>query len=200
MRRFQEAHSDCDQVLGCDPHHKKARYRLAQALRGEGQISDAYKEVTSLQKKYKQDSYIAELASSLKKEIQDATAKAMLKRIKVIEYIQKSNYDEAIKCLCEVIILMPRIPELAEELMKSYWQRAECYRRKHNFEDALRDCEEADRHFPGCNNVLVTRMNVLEELRKYKECYDVCNQLISKQFKVEEAKKTIKRLLPKEGD
>lgn len=62
--------------------------------------------------------------------MQDATAKAMLKRIKVIEYIQKSNYDEAIKCLCEVIILMPRIPELAEELMKSYWQRAECYRRK----------------------------------------------------------------------
>lgn len=41
-------------VLGLDPQNKKARYRLAQALRGLGQISDAYIEVTSLREKHSQ--------------------------------------------------------------------------------------------------------------------------------------------------
>lgn len=62
--------------------------------------------------------------------VQDARRKAMNKRIEFPKYFQKSDFDAAINCLCEVLILMPRIPALNAELMNIYWQRAECYRRK----------------------------------------------------------------------
>ncbi|PFX30254.1 Mitochondrial import receptor subunit TOM70 [Stylophora pistillata] len=197
LRRFHEAYSDCEEALVLDPRHKKARFRLAQALRGKGQISDAYMEITSLKEKFKQDEGIVLLAKALENDIEDAKEKALNKRSEFLWYYRMSDWDPALKCLCEILILMPRIPKLYEELTKIYRYRAECYMGKRNFEDALRDCEEADRLYPGNSNVLFTKMEALDGLRKYKECYDVCNHMLSKGFKEEEARKTIKRLLPK---
>ena len=42
----------------------------------------------------------------------------------------------------------------------------------------------ADRLVPGDVLVLYTKMQVLDGLNKYEECYAVCNELIEKHVKV----------------
>lgn len=39
------------QALLLDPHHTKARYRLAQALQGQGKLAKAFEEVTVLRQR-----------------------------------------------------------------------------------------------------------------------------------------------------
>lgn len=45
------------QALLLDPHHKKARYRLAQALQGQGKLAKAFEEVTGLQQRNPEVNY-----------------------------------------------------------------------------------------------------------------------------------------------
>ncbi|XP_068710858.1 uncharacterized protein [Montipora foliosa] len=85
----------------------------------------------------------------------------------------------------------------AQEMKQFYWCRAQCYLRKNHLEDALRDCEEGDRLVPQDGLLLYTKMQVLDKMDKFKDCYTVCNTLIQMKFKVSEVEEKIKLLLPK---
>ena len=45
------------QALLLDPHHTKARYRLAQALQGQGKLAKAFEEVTVLRQRNPEVNY-----------------------------------------------------------------------------------------------------------------------------------------------
>lgn len=62
--------------------------------------------------------------------MQDAKAKAVEKRGQGVSYFKKKKYDLAMPKFTEAILLLPRIPENTETMLKLYWERAECYRHK----------------------------------------------------------------------
>ncbi|XP_068744619.1 uncharacterized protein [Montipora capricornis] len=179
LRKFKEAHKDCDQALLLNPHNSRARLRLAESLQGEGKIAQAFTEARSLLQKYPQN----------------AREKALEKMHQGEADFREANYDAAIRDFSEGILLLPQLEMYADEMKKSYKQRADSFLGKGNLEAAWNDCEEAERWLAD-DDVLYTKMKVLYEMGRFKECYSVCQRLLETKFKVE-AEETIGLLLPK---
>lgn len=129
---------------------------------------------------------------------EEAVKKAEFHKVKGNEFVKESNFNEAIKCFTQAIDMKVETPknaiyysnrafiniklenfgfalsdankaiEIDKEYVKAYYRRASAYLLLRKFDEALKDLDYLNKHYPNDKDILMKINNTKQERRKKK--------------------------------